>query len=96
VSPNRHPWRAALQEAVAQQGFELLEIDLEPTSKEELFELVAKQLRFPEPWGRNWDALEDFIGDLSWWAATRFVLVLEGLNKCIARLGGTVRYFSKF
>ncbi len=35
-------------------------------AKDELFDSLARALAFPEWFGRNWDALEDVLGDLSW------------------------------
>jgi len=35
-------------------------------AKENLFDNLAQALAFPAWFGRNWDALEDVLGDLSW------------------------------
>ena len=35
-------------------------------SKEKLFGLLSKALRFPNYFGGNWDALEECLRDLSW------------------------------
>jgi RNAse (barnase) inhibitor barstar len=35
-------------------------------SKSDLLESLAESLRFPSYFGHNWDALEDFLADLSW------------------------------
>jgi RNAse (barnase) inhibitor barstar len=35
-------------------------------SKQQLFDILAERLRFPDYFGRNWDALEECLGDLSW------------------------------
>ncbi|MBV9189028.1 MAG: barstar family protein [Betaproteobacteria bacterium] len=35
-------------------------------AKENLFDSLARALAFPDWFGRNWDALEDVLGDLSW------------------------------
>ena len=35
-------------------------------AKENLFDSLARGLAFPDWFGRNWDALEDVLGDLSW------------------------------
>lgn len=47
-------------------------------SKEALLDRVAKALGFPEWFGRNWDALEDCLSDLSWTGAQGHVLCIEG------------------
>src|SRR2546423_736593 len=37
-----------------------------PTTKTALLDEIASALAFPEWFGRNWDALDDCLGDLSW------------------------------
>jgi hypothetical protein len=45
--------------------------------KEDLLDRVAKGLAFPDWFGRNWDALEDCLTDLSWCEADGHVFVFE-------------------
>jgi RNAse (barnase) inhibitor barstar len=45
--------------------------------KDELFDRISRALQFPEWFGRNWDALEDCLCDLSWSPATGHILLLE-------------------
>ena len=45
-----------------------------------LFEALARQLGFPDWFGRNWDALEDCLTDLSWSKARGHVLLFENAN----------------
>ncbi len=45
--------------------------------KEELLGHFAKAMQFPESFGRNWDALNDCLTDLSWLPAAGYVVVLE-------------------
>jgi hypothetical protein len=40
---------------------------------------IASALAFPDWFGRNWDALEDSLADLSWRKAKGHVLLLEGV-----------------
>lgn len=35
-------------------------------AKDNLFDSLARALALPDWFGRNWDALEDVLGDLSW------------------------------
>ena len=43
-----------------------------------VFEAFARALAFPDWFGRNWDALEDCLTDLSWRQAAGHVVILEG------------------
>jgi RNAse (barnase) inhibitor barstar len=49
-------------------------------SKEELLDRIAQALSFPGWFGRNWDALEDCLIDLSWCPAGGHVFVFEGFT----------------
>ena len=67
-------------------GFDLVRIDLAPVSdKEQLLGQLASVLAFPQWFGRNWDALEDCLTDLSWRAEDRHVLLIEGFQNLRAR-----------
>jgi hypothetical protein len=46
-------------------------------AKEDLFEGLSRALAFPEWFGRNWDALEDLLGDLSWRKGDGHVVVFR-------------------
>ena len=46
-------------------------------AKENLFESLARALAFPDWFGRNWDALEDVLGDLSWRKGDGHVVVFR-------------------
>jgi RNAse (barnase) inhibitor barstar len=45
------------------------------------FQELARALRFPDYFGRNWDAVYDCLTDLNWLPATRYVLVLDGFDQ---------------
>jgi hypothetical protein len=45
--------------------------------KDRLLADLAAALEFPAWFGRNWDALEDCLGDLSWSDAAGHVLIVE-------------------
>lgn len=47
------------------------------SDKMSLLENIAKALAFPDWFGRNWDALEDCLTDLSWNEAAGYVLIFE-------------------
>ena len=46
-------------------------------AKENLFDNLAQALAFPDWFGRNWDALEDVLGDLSWRKGDGHVVVFR-------------------
>lgn len=46
--------------------------------KAEILDALAKALAFPHWFGRNWDALEDCLADLSWNPAGGHLLLLTG------------------
>ena len=48
-------------------------------SKQKLLAVVAEQLRFPAWTGRNWDAFEEALRDLSWLPNGTVTLVHEDL-----------------
>ena len=61
-------------DAVRGSGFDLARVDL----RQPVFDAFAGALGFPDWFGRNWDALEDCLSDLSWRDAPGHVLILEG------------------
>jgi RNAse (barnase) inhibitor barstar len=46
-------------------------------ARENLFDSLAQALAFPTWFGRNWDALEDVLGDLSWRKGDGHVVVFR-------------------
>ena len=46
-------------------------------AKANLFDDLARALAFPDWFGRNWDALEDVLGDLSWRKGDGHVVVFR-------------------
>jgi hypothetical protein len=41
-------------------------------------------LRFPEYFGWNWDALSDCLRDLSWYAADRYLILIDHADRILA------------
>lgn len=69
--------RLALFPAANGLDFASIRLDLGDCRDEAgLFARFAAVFRFPEWFGDNWDALADCLGDLSWWPARGYVLVL--------------------
>jgi hypothetical protein len=61
-------------DATRGSGLAVARIDL----RQPVFEVFARALDFPDWFGRNWDAMEDCLTDLSWREADGHVLLLEG------------------
>jgi RNAse (barnase) inhibitor barstar len=55
------------------------------SSKDELLDEFARALAFPDWVGRNWDALADALGDLSWLPSGAKVVVWVGADKLETR-----------
>jgi len=48
-----------------------------------MFGEFARQLRFPDYFGRNWAALEDCLTDLAWLPAPGYALLLDGAESLL-------------
>jgi RNAse (barnase) inhibitor barstar len=44
-------------------------------SVDELYDALIEALHLPSYFGRNWDALDEVLGDLSWLAPRRIIIV---------------------
>lgn len=74
--------RNELAEAAKSLGYGLFPVDLlAVTDKAGLLDAVAAALDFPDWFGRNWDALEECLVDLSWWPAPGYVVLLENADR---------------
>ncbi|MPY53240.1 barstar family protein [Streptomyces acidicola] len=66
-----------LAEALVASGWAHIELDLAGvTDKSAFMDRCARALDLPDYFGRNWDALADCLGDLSWAPAARGRLVV--------------------
>lgn len=71
----------ALEDAVRGTKLSYARVDLPAgATREAILDAVAAGLAFPEWFGRNWDALEDCLTDLSWRDAAGYVVVLGGVE----------------
>jgi hypothetical protein len=65
-----------------------------------VFDAMAQALDFPDWFGRNWDALEDCLSDLSWRRDAGRILVLsngprgETLGTLVDVLGSAAQYWA--
>ena len=57
--------------------------------RDALLDALAEALEFPDWFGRNWDALADCLGDLSWLEAPGYLLVFERAREFHARSPAT-------
>jgi hypothetical protein len=64
---------APVAAAARESALELVRLD----ARQDLFDRMAEALDFPDWFGRNWDALEDCLGDLSWRRAAGHVLLFD-------------------
>lgn len=75
LSPGVHQLDAGTPPAAAlvnaeQAGWATAVVDVvDPGNKAGLLDAFADALHFPSWVGRNWDALDDALRDLSWWPA---------------------------
>jgi RNAse (barnase) inhibitor barstar len=63
--------------AARDAGLQVRRIDLGRADKQTLLLRIATALDFPNGLGRNWDALEDSLRDLSWIPNVGFALLFE-------------------
>jgi len=70
---------AALAAVASSKGYGVYRIDLAGVDdKGALMDRLQVALQFPEWFGRNWDALEDCLTDMSWRDDVGFVLLFDG------------------
>jgi hypothetical protein len=63
-------------------GFFVAVIDGERAgSRAGIFTEMARVLRFPDYFGRNWDAVYDCLTDMSWLPADGYVIVVDGFGR---------------
>jgi len=86
-------------------GLDVFKLDLAGArGKSGLLERLAKALRFPAHFGKNWDALNDCLTDLDWLGGNGLVLIVtnaknfaaahpEPLHTAIDILNGAVAYW---
>ena len=71
---------SVVAEVAAEQGFAIFRVNLAGCSRtDQVLARLAEQLRFPDWFGQNWDALADCLTDFSWSEADGYALILEQL-----------------
>jgi RNAse (barnase) inhibitor barstar len=72
---------AGLQAAAQAAALRFIRIDAEPVrTKSQFLGLIGRSLSFPSWYGRNWDALEDCLTDLSWIEEAGLAIQIEGFS----------------
>lgn len=67
---------------VEKLGVSVMESDLSNIHDADgLFSAVSEAMQFPEYFGRNWDALDECLGDLDWLPNSGVVLLAKGAHK---------------
>ncbi len=70
--------RSTIVETGTALGFAVVSINLRDCrGKADALQRFAQELRFPDWFGGNWDALADSLGDLSWLPAAGYLLLLD-------------------
>lgn len=88
---------ASIIEVAKGSALDVVQIDL----RDGVFESMARALDFPDWFGRNWDALEDCLGDLTWRRDAGRVLLLcnspdgSELGTLVDVLDTVARYWAK-
>jgi hypothetical protein len=80
-------------ELCRQHGFYAVSVNAsEIHTKESLLSRIAAAMGFPSGFGMNWDALSDYLRDLSWLNPKGVLLVLEDSEAfwCEASFSGTL------
>lgn len=72
---------AALQEAAEEQAFAFFNVDLQRAANVPGFiKALKRDLKFPDWFGGNLDALNDCLTDFSWHPAPGYVITLSGIE----------------
>jgi RNAse (barnase) inhibitor barstar len=68
----------AMALALLEHGIRLFQCSaLGIETKEQLLDIVASAMEFPDYFGKNWDALSDCLGDMMWAPAAGYGLVIR-------------------
>lgn len=71
----------SLQTAAKRAGYAFFHLDGKNIErKEQLLNHVATVLRFPNHFGQNWDALEEFLTDLEWVDGDGYLIYFDHID----------------
>lgn len=75
----------SLQAAARRAGYAFFHLDGKNIErKEQLLNHVATALRFPNHFGRNWDALEECLTDLEWVDGDGYLIYFDHIDGMLA------------
>lgn len=84
----------ATREDLKGSGIQVFDVDGAPiTTEEQLFSALAKEMKFPSYFGRNWDAVDECLRDMTWLPGAGYVLFIRGAEqfwKQSTRLAGAL------
>lgn len=73
---------ATLSAQLTRSGLQVCEIPGSTIKTEEdLFAAVATALQFPAYFGRNWDALDECLRDMTWLPSKGYVLIVRDVGQ---------------
>jgi RNAse (barnase) inhibitor barstar len=76
----------AIEQAATTAGLTVIRIDLKRlASKAGLLQRAARAFNFPEWFGKNWDALNECLTDLSWLDGRGWVIIFENSQDLASR-----------
>lgn len=73
---------SAIKLDYTKRGYNIVEIDgLAVSGKSDIFNSFFKSLKFPDYFGKNWDALYDCITDLGWLKNKNTVVLIKEIDE---------------
>jgi RNAse (barnase) inhibitor barstar len=80
------------KKAALVNGLDYTSIDFKNSlDKSSFLKTVSDALQFPSYFGMNWDALNDFLTDMSWKKATGYVIVFINFNSISENMAAEVK-----
>ena len=95
-----HTDKKQVVEAATANGFATFRVNLtKAEDKDQMLSTIARALKFPDTFGRNFDALADCLADMEWKPADGYLILLEhcdGIHgKAEADFANTLQIFEQ-
>ena len=79
IAPDEEP---AVRAGLDEHGIAVFEVcGVAIKNADDLLDALAQAMQFPEYFGRNWDALDECLRDMSWLPAKGYVLFLRDARR---------------